>query len=84
MKNTKRKYQITDDGLIQLAHGPAMKQTTYQSLRQYRNEYIKNHFRQFNIKVNRTKYPDIIARMEEQDNLVLYLVNLIRKDSMNG
>ena len=84
MKNTKKKYLVTGDGLLQLGYGTTMKQSTYQALQQYRNAYIKSNYRQFNIKINRTKYPDIIARMEEQDNLVLYLVDLIRKDSTNG
>ena len=80
MKNTKRKYQITDDGKIQLAHGPVMKKSTYETMRKYRDDYVRDNYRMFNIKINRNKYPEIIDHMEEQENLVLYIITLIKND----
>ena len=80
MKDTKKKYQVSDDGKVHLAHGPVMKKSTYDTMRKYRDDYVRDNYRMFNIKINRNKYPDIIEHMESQDNLVLYIVSLIRKD----
>ena len=49
-------------------------------MRKYRDEYVRDNYRMFNIKVNKNKYPDIIEYMEGQDNLVMYIVDLIRSD----
>lgn len=80
MKDTKRKYKETEDGKIELATGVAMKKETYQTIQQYRDAYVKDTYRQFNIKINKNKYADVIDRMEAQENLVGYLVKLIRAD----
>lgn len=82
MKNTKRQYTINDDGTIQLASGPRMKQSTYKLIRQYQSEYVRDKYRQFNIKIQRTRYQDVIDFMETQDNLCEYIVQLIRKDML--
>lgn len=80
MKSTKKKFVERDDGTVELGYGPVMKKTTYMSMRKYRDEYVRDNYRMFNIKVNKNKYPDIIEYMEGQDNLVMYIVDLIRSD----
>lgn len=80
MKSTKKKYTEKGDGRIELATGVAMKKETYKTIQQYRDAYVKDTYRQFNIKINKTKYQDVIDRMESQENLAGYLVQLIRAD----
>lgn len=80
MRSTKKKFVERDDGMVELGYGPVMKKSTYMTMRKYRDEYVRDNYRMFNIKVNRNKYPDIIDYMESQDNLVMYIVDLIRKD----
>ena len=80
MKNTKKKYKVLPDGRIELAYGPKLKKSTYSNLQKYRDAYVKDNYRQFNIKVNRTKYQDVIDFMESQENLASYLAELIRAD----
>ena len=79
MKNTSKKY-TSDGNLIYLNYGPRMSKSTYKSLQDYRTAYVKEHYRQFNVKLSRTHHDDVIKWMEAHDNLVQYITDLVRKD----
>ena len=80
MKSTKRKFIENEDGTIELGYGPTMKKSTYMKMRKNRDEYVRDNYRVFSIKVNKNKYTDVIDYMESQENLVAYLVELVRED----
>lgn len=60
-----------------------MTKSQYEKRREYRDQYIRDNYRTFAVKINRNKYPDIIEKIEGQDNIVQYLVSLISKDLEN-
>ena len=80
MHDTKRKYVEQEDGTLKLNYGPKMKKSTYQKLRKYRDNYVKENYRQFNIKIQKTDNADVIKFMEEQENLAGYIADLVRTD----
>ena len=79
MKDTKRKYVEKDDGTIKMGFGPTMKKSTYRNQRKLRDAYVKENYRQFNIKIKKNN-ADVIKWMEEQDNLFDYITELVRSD----
>lgn len=68
------------DGSIQLGYGPRVSKSTYKSMQDYRTTYVKEYYRQFNVKLSKTRHDDVIRWMEAQDNLVQYITDLVRKD----
>ena len=80
MKSTKRNFVENEDGTVELGYGAVMKKSTYMKMRKFRDEYVRDNYRVFNIKINKNRYSDIIAQMESQDNLVAYIVDLVQKD----
>lgn len=46
----------------------------------YDKQYIKENQRQFMLKVNRIREPEMVEWLESQDSVQTYLKNLIRAD----
>ena len=80
MRNTSRKYTEDDHGMIDPGYAPKMKKSTQKNLQEYRTGYVREHYRQFGIKISRTKYPEVISHLEQQQNLSAYILDLIIKD----
>ena len=80
MKNKKRNYTDNGNGTLQLSHGPVVTKESYKNMIDYRTTYVKNFYRQFNIKLSKARYKDVVAWMEQQDNLARYIAELVRND----
>lgn len=48
------------------------------------NEYIRKKYRQFMIRVDREKDPDIIQKLESVDNVTAYVRDLVSGDIKDG
>ena len=51
-----------------------------QAKRLKKQEWVKNHYRVFVVKINRAKDNDIVEKLESQENITSYISDLIRKD----
>lgn len=47
------------------------------------DEWQRRNLRRYTIKVNKEKYPEIIDRLEEAENIQKYIIDLLLKD-ING
>jgi hypothetical protein len=57
------------------------KQKKYNNILNARHH--KKHYRKFNLSVRYDNAQDVIDQLEKQENIVQYIVNLIRKDINN-
>ena len=46
--------------------------------------YIRKKYRQFMIRIDREKDPDVIQKLETEQNLTAYLRDLVKEDLNNG
>ena len=46
--------------------------------------YIRKKYRQFMIRIDREKDPDVIQKLETEQNLTAYLRDLVNEDLDNG
>ena len=46
--------------------------------------YIRKKYRQFMIRIDREKDPDVIQKLETEQNLTAYLRDLVKEDLDNG
>lgn len=80
MRNTKKKYTEDENGVIYLGYAPKMKKSTQKVLQEYRTGYVRENYRQFNFKISRSKFPDVIRYLESQKNLSGYILELVQED----
>lgn len=46
--------------------------------------YIRKKYRQFMIRIDRDKDPDVIQKLESEQNVTAYLRDLVKEDLNNG
>lgn len=46
--------------------------------------YIRKKYRQFMIRIDRDKDPDVIQKLEAEQNVTAYLRDLVKEDLNNG
>lgn len=56
------------------------KKTEYEKKLAYNNQYNRETYRSFSIRLNRSTEADLIQWLEDQGEVKSYLVRLIRKD----
>ena len=80
MRDTKKKYIEDENGVIHPGYAPKMKKSTQKVLQEYRTGYVRDNYRQFNIKISRSKFPEVIRYLESQKNLSGYILELVQED----
>ena len=62
-----------------------MKDTEVHNMKTFDSSgYIRKKYRQFMIRIDREKDPDVIQKLETEQNLTAYLRDLVKEDLNNG
>jgi hypothetical protein len=82
MRDTRKKYVVNEDGTINPGYGrqTKVKKSTMKAIQDYKVEYIRDNYRQFMVKINKNRYPDIIEYLENMDAVAPYIIELVRQD----
>ena len=78
MKSTKSKAVVVGDRTI--AQGKSWKTDSLHNYRKKQQEFIKDNYRSFAIKLNRGKDKELIDYIESQENATEFIRQLIKKD----
>lgn len=75
MKSTKSKQIVEGDRTI--AQGRSWKTESLKNYRKKQQEFVKDTYRSFSIKLNRVKDKELIDYIESKDNATAYLKQLV-------
>lgn len=78
MQSTKKKAVEKDDMIY--AQGKMWSRKSYMHFRQYQTEFNKKRYRMYGIRMLNEADSDLIKWLDSQENLNLYLKDLIAKD----
>ena len=75
----KKSNTLEKDGIVYY-NGKLYKKETVQKIRKYQDEYMKNTYRRYTLRMSYAKDQDVIKMLEKQESANDYIRQLIKQD----